>query len=151
MATKNTTKPIFSGRYVHALDPKNRITIPADWRETDHDPYYIIPREKTGCLVAMSPEEFQAMRAKAEAREGMSPQKRRIFIREFYSRAERCVTDKQGRLLLPVDHCKKIGLEEGVILLGTDTSFEIWNPKRREESQPVHDAVFDEMADEMEL
>ena len=151
MATKTTTKPIFSGRYVHALDPKNRITIPADWRETDHDPYYIIPREKTGCLVAMSPGEFQAMRAKAEAREGMSPQKRRIFIREFYSRAERCVTDKQGRLLLPEEHCKQIGLEKDVVILGTDKRFEIWNPKRRQESSADAEATFGRIADEVGL
>ena len=149
MATKTLTKPIFSGRYVHALDPKNRITIPADWRFTDNDPFYVIPHQSNACLVVMPPEEFQKVRTDAENNEGISAQKRRIFIREFYSRAQLCVADKQGRLLLPEEHCKKIGLEQGVILLGTDSRFEIWNPKRREESLPTHEAVFNEMADEM--
>ena len=149
MATNTLTKPIYSGRYVHALDPKNRIRIPADWRGGENDPLYVIPHQSNACLVVMPPEEFQKVKRDAESKQGMSPQKRRIFIREFYSRAQLCVTDKQGRLLLPEEYCKRIGLEEGVILLGTDSRFEVWNPKRREESLPNHEAVFNEIAEEM--
>ena len=151
MATKTHTKPIFSGRYDHALDSKNRITIPAEWRETDHDPFYIIPHQSGACLVVMSPQEFQKVRTDAENKPGITPQKQRIFIREFYSRAQHGVTDKQGRLLLPEDHCKQIGLEKDVIILGTDTRFEIWNPVKREEYLGTHKAIYEEIADEMGL
>ena len=151
MSAKPHTIPTFSGTYGHALDNKNRITIPARWRQTDADEFFIMPDPKKTFLIVMPPEEFNAVTAKVAASPNIPPPDLRIFIREFHSKAQHCVADKQGRLLLPEEHCKQIGLEKDVVILGTDKRFEIWNPKRRQESSADAEATFGRIADEVGL
>ena len=101
--------------------------------------------------MVMPPDEFERMKQTVESKD-VPEEKRRMFLREFYSRSEHVVSDKQGRLLLSEEHCKRIGLEgEEVVMLGGATRFEIWNPKRREAMQAEHDAVFQELAGGMGL
>lgn len=145
MATSLQTNPIFSGRYCHALDKKNRITIPARWRESEADEFFVIPDQTNSYLLVMPPAEFQKVNETVSNHEGISPQERRLFIRQFYSNAQHCVADKQGRLLLPEEHCKQAGLEDEIMIVGSLTRFEIWNRKRWDEaaesSKPTYEKV----------
>ena len=128
MATNSTASIIFSGDYRHALDAKKRITIPSKWRAGDADEFYLIPHQSGQCLVAMPPEEFRRVPQQVAA-SGVSLADQRIFTRRFFSEAQNCTADKQGRLLLPEAHCKQVSLADEVVLIGSDTRFEIWNPE----------------------
>ncbi len=93
----------------------------------------------------MSPEEFSRMSAAAEADPNVSARDRRVFFRQLHSRAQHGAADKQGRLVLPEDLCKKVGLKGEVVLVGGRGRFEIWNLQKRkrahEEETPTYQHV----------
>ena len=68
-----------------------------------------------------------AARAKSDPR--FTPQDVQRFIRQFYSRAQHLTTDKQGRIVLPEEHCRQLGLKGEVVLVGSHSRFEVWSPE----------------------
>ena len=149
MATSSNTKPIFSGRYRHALDKKHRITIPSRWRSGGEDEFFLVPDQTNSFLLVMPPEEFQKVDEIVAKHEGLTPQERRVFTRRFYSSAQQCYADKQGRLLLPEEHFKQVGLkDEGeVVIVGSLSRFEIWNSKRWDETFEAGTSTYRKVAD----
>jgi MraZ protein len=150
MATQSHPKPIFSGRYRHAMDKKHRITIPARWRsDGDEDEFFIVPDQSDSYLLVMRPEEFQKVEETVSKHEGLTPLERRAFIRRFYSNAQQCFSDKQGRLLLPEEHRKQVGLrDEGeLVIAGSLSRFEIWNGKRWDDTFEAGTSAYRKVAD----
>jgi len=135
----------YAGEFRHSIDEKNRITIPARWRRDDADEFIILPEATHQFLLVMSPEEFSRMSAAAEADPNVSARDRRVFFRQLHARAEHGSIDKQGRLVLPEDLCKKVGLKGEVALVGGRGRFEIWNREKRkkahEEETPTYQHV----------
>jgi MraZ protein len=121
-------QPIFAGEFRHSMDAKNRVTIPSRWRRDEVDEFFAIPDLDGGFLMMMPPEVIQQVAAKVEQDPRLSAQDRRRFIRQFYSRAQQLTSDKQGRILLPDEHCKQLGLKGEVVLVGSHSRFEVWNP-----------------------
>ncbi len=62
-----------------------------------------------------------------------------------YSRAQHAGADRQGRLVLPEELCRKVGLKGEVALVGGQGRFEIWNLQRwkraHEEETPTYQHV----------
>ena len=135
----------FAGEFRHALDEKNRITIPARWRRGDAEEFIVLPEASHQFLLVMPPEEFSRMSAAAEADPNVSARDRRVFFRQLHARAQHGTIDKQGRLVLPEDLCKKIALKGEVVLVGGRGRFEIWNRDKRkkahEEETPTYQHV----------
>ena len=150
MSNTSQPRPIFSGRYRHFLDKKRRITIPARWRtEQDEDEFFLVPDQTNSFLLVMPPEEFQKVEETVSRHDGLTPQERRVFIRRFYSSAQQCFTDKQGRLLLPEEHFKQVGMkDEGeVVIAGSHSRFEIWNSKRWDDTFEAGTSTYKKVAD----
>ncbi len=143
----NNTQPIFSGEFRHALDPKNRITIPARWRKSDSDEFFLVPDQTDSFLLVMPPDEFKKVPEMVAGHATVSNQEQRIFIRQFYSRSHNVASDKQGRLLLPEDHCKQVGLKQEVVLVGSLNRFEIWNSERWKKFQEKGKSTYQKVAD----
>jgi MraZ protein len=143
MDTRN--KNFYAGEFRHSIDEKNRITIPARWRRGDTEEFIILPEATHQFLLVMSPEEFSRMSAAAESDPNVSARDRRIFFRQLHARAQHGTADKQGRLVLPVDLCQKVGLKGEVVLVGGHGRFEIWNLQKRkrahEEETPTYQHV----------
>ena len=124
------SKTFYAGEFRHSIDEKNRITIPARWRRGAAEEFIILPETAHQFLLVMSPEEFSRMSANAEAEPTVAARERRVFLRQLHSRAQHGTADRQGRLVLPEDVCKKIGLKGEVALVGGRGRFEIWNLQR---------------------
>ncbi|HEY2615198.1 MAG TPA: hypothetical protein VGI42_05775 [Chthoniobacterales bacterium] len=135
----------FAGEFRHSIDEKNRITIPSRWRRGEGEEFIILPEPNHQYLVVMSAEEFSRMSAQAESHRSISARDRRIFSRQLHSRAEHGSSDRQGRLLLPEDLCKQLGLKGEVALVGGRGRFEIWNLQKwkraHEEEAPTYQHV----------
>lgn len=116
----------YLGDYPHALDAKRRITIPARWRRSDADEFYLMPSDQLPCILALMPEEFD--RIVANALERIPIERQSDFLRIFGSRIQQGTADKQGRLIIPEAFCKKAGLGSDVLLVGAVSRIEIWNP-----------------------
>jgi MraZ protein len=145
MDASSKAKIVYAGQFRHAIDEKNRITVPARWRRGDAEEFIILPEATHQFLLVMSSEEFSGMSAAAEADPNVSARDRRVFFRQLHARAEHGSIDKQGRLVLPVDLCKDVGLKGEVVLVGGRGRFEIWNLSKRkkahEEETPTYQHV----------
>jgi MraZ protein len=140
-----SSQTFFAGEFRHFIDDKNRITIPSRWRGDGAEEFIILAEAHHQFLMVMSPEEFSRMSAAAEGEPSVSARDRRIFFRQLHSRAQHGLTDKQGRLVLPEELCKNVGLKGEVALVGGRGRFEIWNLQRwkkaHEEETPTYQHV----------
>ena len=145
MASDSSTAPLYAGEFRHAIDDKNRITIPSRWRRGETEEFIILPEPKLQYLVLMPAEEFERMSAAAEADPAVSPRERRVFLRQLHSRAQHGSADRQGRMVLPEEFCEQLGLKGEVALVGGRGRFEIWNIQKwkraTEEETPTYQHV----------
>jgi MraZ protein len=145
MDLPSPTQSFYAGEFRHAIDDKNRITIPSRWRRDEAEEFILLPEANHQFVLVMSPEEFARMSSAAESNEAVSARDRRVFLRQLHSRAQHGAADRQGRLVLPEDLCKRIGLKGEVALIGGRGRFEIWNLQRwkraHEEETPTYQHV----------
>ena len=130
MDTPSPTQLFYAGEFRHSIDEKNRITIPSRWRRDGTEEFVILAEANDQFLLVMSPEEFSRMSIAVESDGNVSARDRRVFFRQLHARAQHGVADRQGRLVLPEELCKKVGLKGEVALVGGRGRFEIWNLPR---------------------
>ena len=130
MPDENPSHPAYAGNFRHAMDSKHRITIPARWRQGDGDQFFLLPSQDNVYLSVLPPSEFKKVNETVNNDPKISPADRRWFARFYFSQAQHCILDKQGRLLLPDEFCQLAGLESDTVLVGTFDRFEIWSPER---------------------
>jgi MraZ protein len=147
MESPQTGQPLFTGEFRHAMDAKNRVTIPSRWRRGDLDEFFAIPNSERGFLMVMPPSEFRRLAEKVEKDESLQPADRRRFIRLFSSRAQHITGDKQGRIVLPDEQCKQLNLQSDVVLVGAYSRFEIWSPALWQETVNEDAPTFKYMLD----
>jgi MraZ protein len=114
------------GEHEHTIDDKNRLTLPARFRDAFVDGG-VVTRGMDGCLVVytrQSWEQFVSLRL-----EGLDPftVEARQIARFLFSGAQEVDPDKQGRIVLPpalITHAK-LGRE--VVVAGVRDHVEIWD------------------------
>ena len=141
----------YAGEFRHFIDEKNRITIPARWRRGAAEEFIVLAEATHQFLLVMSPEEFSRMSAAAEADPSVSARDRRVFFRQLHARAQHATADKQGRLVLPVDLCQKVGLKGEVVLVGGRGRFEIWNLQKRKKADAEETPTYQHVANVLGL
>lgn len=122
---------MFYSSYVHNVDAKGRIFIPARWRCELSDTVVITidesKRDKAGFLQCMSQKEWEKY---IETYAGIlrTEEKPLSLLRVMMSKAFPCDVDKQGRIVLPQNLREYAGITETVQLNGMVDRVEIWNP-----------------------
>jgi len=147
MSASANPAPIFSGRVAHALDSKNRVTIPSRWRRTEEDEFFLMPDRTNTFLRAMPPAEFRAVADKIEANTTLTPKDRAVFKRRFYSGAVQVFADKQGRMLVPAEFCELLDLRGEIVFVGVHDTFEVWNKQRWENAAATEESTYDRVAE----
>jgi MraZ protein len=138
--------PFYAGEFRHFIDEKNRITIPARWRGDGPEEFIILPEANHHFLLVMPPQEFSRMNSAAESNVDIPARDRRVFFRQLHSRAQHGSADRQGRLVLPEDVCKKVGLKGEVALVGGRGRFEIWNLTRWKQANAEETPTYQHVA-----
>jgi len=129
---------MFRGRYLHTIDPKGRVSIPARFREAlgESGRLVVVPNEH--CLEVHPLEEWQRIEAKVREQSIFNPDVKKIG-RLFISKGKDVDLDAQGRILIPPDLRGEAGLVRDVTLVGGGlTHFEIWDRRRFEEFDRTH-------------
>ncbi|HMJ05249.1 MAG TPA: hypothetical protein VK474_03240 [Chthoniobacterales bacterium] len=143
MDSNSKKQTSYAGVYRPVIDDKNRITIPACWREDEPQDFIIVPEPQGQFLLIMSEEEFERALANAEAQ--VPSRDFRIFSRQFHARSQHGSSDKQGRVVLPDDACKELGLKGEIAFIGGRGRFELWNLQKwkraHEEETPTYQHV----------
>lgn len=126
MATTNPNSalPVFMGEFRHAMDGKNRLTIPSAWRFQEEAELFLIPSSTSPCLTAMPRSEIDRIRTKAAEMPGAQ---RAVILRRIGALGHQVWLDKNGRLSLPETFCRELKLSGEITLSGAIDTFEIWN------------------------
>jgi transcriptional regulator MraZ len=116
---------MFLGEYEHTLDEKNRLTLPARFRESFPDGL-VVTRGMDGCLYAYAAADWQTLVSRLASLDLLSRDDRMIR-RYFFSAAVEAVPDRQGRIMLPGALCEHAGLGREVVVAGVHDHLEIWD------------------------
>ena len=118
---------MFLGTHEPRLDDKGRLVLPAKFRDgfsTD----VVLTKGQDLSIVMWPLSEFQLYAQKI--REASRNDARvRSYLRVFFSSAFDEQIDKQGRITLPATLRDYAQLNRDVIVVGADTTVEIWDPK----------------------
>ena len=114
-----------TGEYLHALDNKGRIFIPAKLRDELGQTVYIT-LSMDRCLSVYSTESWNALTEKVNA----LPYVRQRKMRPLFAYAVRCDLDAQGRVLLPQNLRDWTGLVKNVTVVGCNNHAELWDNDR---------------------
>ena len=152
MAKSSRNQIVYAGEFRHAVDTKHRVTVPSRWRaDGDSEEFFAVPDPAGNFLMILPPQEFDRVKSDVEANPAIPPSDRRKFIRRFYALAQLVSVDKQGRILLPEEYCRRLGLEGEVVLIGSHSRMEIWNSQRWSDSTAAEEEVFRRVAGEVGL
>ena len=135
-----------SKNYAHQLDAKNRMRIPAKFREELGEGYYITVGSG-GCLYVYSAEQMKDVK---DVLNNINP------FRESQLKAARFVLynswqaeeDKQGRILLPENLRRLAKIEKNVIVFKGPNCIEIWSEEVWNDY--FSDVNFDNLADALD-
>jgi len=133
----------FTGNYTHAIDAKNRVSVPRKildtLRKLDAANEVFVTVGLDGCLFLYDPAGFDKIGEEVDGKP-MGEESIRDFARNFYSLAQPCSIDRSGRLLLPDPLKQEAGLGDKVVFAGVGKRVELWDPKaweqRRAKTRP---------------
>ena len=114
------------GAHEHTIDDKNRLTLPAKFRQAFADGV-VITRGLDGCLFAYRrPDWDRLVDSRLAALDPLSPEGRRLQ-RHFFSGAAEADLDKQGRVMIPRELIEHAQLGREVVVAGVNDRLEIWD------------------------
>jgi MraZ protein len=118
---------MFLGEYVHTIDDKGRLTIPAKFRG-DLGTGLVVTRGMDRCLVIYPMRAWRALTERASALP-MTDRTARDFRRLIFANATDTVPDSQGRINLPQALLDYANLDGEAVIAGCDTYIELWSPE----------------------
>ena len=118
---------VFTGTYKRSLDGKLRVLLPKRLRSVlpARTSLFLTPGTDH-CLELHTQQSLSELAVRAEHSTAGS-KKVRSFSRLFYSRAEPCDVDNQGRIRIPVALAQLADLEKEVAFVGVGFHWELWN------------------------
>jgi len=137
---------MFIGEYEHALDSKNRIIVPAKFRE-ELGNKFILTKGLDGCLYAYPLSEWKTLEEKMK-KLPLTNKNARAFVRFFFSGANEMELDKQGRVLIPQSLSEYAAVKKEIVSIGVSNRVEIWSKENWEEYNNSN-IDFDDIAEQM--
>jgi MraZ protein len=144
-------KIYFNSKYLHGIDEKRRLQIPAKWRPEEEGVEFTVilwPKHQAGtCLRVLPPDKLEKLVAEIEAMPNSDPRKD-VLRRVVGGNSEQVTVDKAGRICLPEAMATAAGITAQALLVGMFERFEIWEPERYklvEAADAVHQAKAFEM------
>jgi MraZ protein len=134
------------GEFEHTIDDKNRLTLPAKFRQALSGGL-VITRGMDGCLYCYPQADWERL---VESRlAGLDPFSRegRMMNRFFFAGASEAEPDKQGRVMLPATLAKDIGRE--VVVAGVRDHLEIWNREAWRDHVKVMEGSAEDVAERL--
>ncbi len=114
----------FVGEFNHTLDAKNRIFIPAKFREHLGEAFYITRKMNKTCLAVYSEEEMTRLADKLNE----LPDSDVADIKEFlFSKTILATPDANGRVVLLPAMLSYAGIEKNAVIIGAGNHLQIWS------------------------
>jgi MraZ protein len=120
----------FLGSYVHQVDDKSRINLPASFRRGVPEGTGLVLVQAQPDALTLYPEatwaDVQARLLELLRRQPQS----RGYVLSRTSNAVEVTPDKQGRILLPQRLLQSVGVKDSALLVGLIDRIEVWEPSR---------------------
>src|SRR3954453_22668651 len=139
---------LYHSLFRHGVDEKRRVQIPAKWRPSEPDVEFTLILWPNGAqpdasLLVLPPMEMRALADKIRAMPFADP-KASALRRLLGSKSASVSLDKGGRICLPENMAKAVGIDGEAVLVGLVDRFEIWSPERYETVSAVDAALLPE-------
>ncbi len=118
----------FVGEYLHVVDGKGRLALPAKFRDL-LGPRFFIARGLDKCLFVYPSEEWAQVLQKIKQMP-LNQSDSRAYARYFLSGATEVEPDKQGRIVLPANLRDYADLTKDVYVLGVGSRAEVWDKEQ---------------------
>jgi MraZ protein len=124
---------MFRGQYVHSIDAKGRVSVPARLRdgllEGGASAFILTPDPFEPCLHLYAMQAWEEFERKIAALPSLDPNVMR-FRRVYVSAAIECEIDRAGRVLVPPHLREHAELNKEVLFAGTGLKIELWSKAR---------------------
>ena len=138
---------MFMGEYRHSLDTKNRLIIPAKFRDGLGESF-VVTKGNDGCLAVYTQDKWEGMIARL-ARIPSTKKEARLYMRSLTSKAVECSLDSQGRIQLPQFLIKTAEIVKSCMVIGVADHIEIWPEEKWEVYSEEADAAFETVGEDL--
>ena len=132
----------FLGRYLHQIDAKGRISLPASFRRGHETEPFILVCTQPNSLALYPDDSWNDVQNELRDLVRRNPDYGPMLL-TVTANANEVSLDKQGRILIPDRLRQGVGLGSEALIVGAINRIEIWEPERFEASTSVADEVFD--------
>lgn len=112
------------GRFEHTIDAKNRMFIPAKYKEALDSSFKLTYSGFDKCIMVYSNREWEKYE---ESLTSLSALQFGDYIREVYSNTVDVQIDTQGRIVIPQFLKEQAEIEKNVVVVGVGNHIEIWS------------------------
>jgi MraZ protein len=113
------------GAHEHALDDKNRLTLPAKLRE-QLGSEVVVTRGLDGCLFVYGSDDWKLLAERVGTLDAFNREARQMQ-RYFFAGAHTVPLDKAGRMLVPAHLLEEMKIGRDVTVVGIQDHLEIWD------------------------
>ena len=115
---------MFTGEYYHTVDSKNRIFVPAKFREELGESFMVVRDIREKILKVYSTEGWEEYLAPIKRQERRLAEK---ALRYLHRNASQVTPDSQGRILIPAALLEYAEIEKEAVFVGCSSCCEIWS------------------------
>lgn len=142
---------MFYGEFLHNLDRKGRLILPAKFRDICKEysiERFFLTRGLDKCIFMFTEEEWRAQEQKFKNMP-FTRKESRSFNRMFFAGAVDVNPDKQGRFIIP-NYLKDYAvIKRETILIGVSNRIEIWDKKSWEDYYSGSNGTFEEISENL--
>jgi len=145
----------FTGEYNNLLDQKNRLSIPAKYRNVlspINDKTFVLCKGFDPCLFLYPVEEWKIVEEQLSSLSSIK-NKHRNFIRNIVRHANYVKYDSQGRIAIPDFLLEYANIDKDVIVIGMLKKIELWGPEALKKHEKQKDFLsnedFEDLANEI--
>ena len=121
---------MFIGTFEHNMDSKNRVFVPAKFREELGDSFYykLYASKECPSIQLYSKDEFRR-KFEEPARASLNQAESKILYGKIYMGVDEANVDNQGRISIGSAIAKKAGVEKRCIFVGFGSYVEVMSPE----------------------
>ena len=127
----------FYGTFMHTLDPKNRVFVPAKLRNELGDTFFITRKLTKRALAVYPPEEWERLEKRLNELPDSMVGDIKLFL---FSHSVTATPDSQGRIVLPPDLIEYAGIDKELAIVGVGDHILVYSAAawRAEEAEQVN-------------
>ena len=142
---------MFYGEYVHTIDRKGRLILPARFREISKEngiEKFFVTRGLDQCIFMFSEDEWKNQEQRFKNM-SFTKQESRSFNRMIFSGAVEAVPDRQGRFIIPQYLKDFASIKRETVLIGVSNRIEIWDTATWREFYRSSSSTFEQTAENL--